>query len=56
MGEGNGQLNPSKGKSSGNVLVVFFRISIHRQGGGGSVDYIHYIFEEILVAYGVDET
>ena len=24
--------------------------------GGGSVDYIHYSFEEILVAYGVDET
>ena len=25
-------------------------------GGAGYVDYIHYSFEEILVAYGVDET
>ena len=55
--EVNWQLQLSKGKSSGNVLVVFFHISIHWYGGGeSSMDSIHYRFEEILVAYGLDET
>ena len=61
MGEENSQLNLSKGKSSGNVLVVFFRISIHLHGGEG-VPWTPYItdlkrswFLMVLMRHKYDE-
>ena len=35
---------------------LYFFVYQYIGTGGGSVDYMYYSFEEILVAYGVDET
>ena len=38
------------------IGCIFSYLDTLTWGGGGSVDSIHYRFEEILVSYGVDET
>ena len=55
-GGGKRPVKPFKRKEFWKCIGCIFLYLNTLAWGGGSVDYIHYSFEEILVAYGVDET